>query len=215
MYIVNKDFFCLSYLLALERVEGGTGSNNLTRVITSFLKGSGAMSREDIRAKLLCFRVDGALVFQGTHNGVTSQLRKEFDPFLLGIHYCGHRLNLVVQSLVETQIVSGMEALLAALHAYFAKSPKKAFEFSKFAEVMETKDHKIFKHCKTCWVGLLTLAKWVLSEYRLLVAKMVANYDAHALACTLYHLLIDVKCLLSMATIVPLFEKADSFMKFA
>jgi hypothetical protein len=49
----------------------------------------------------------------------------------------------------------------------------------------------------------------------LLVAKMAADYDAHAPARTLYHLLIDVKCLLSMAAIVPLFEKADSLMRFA
>jgi hypothetical protein len=63
VYVVNKDFFCLPYLLALERVEGGTGSNNLTRMITSFLKGSGTMSGEDIRAKLLCFITNGASVF--------------------------------------------------------------------------------------------------------------------------------------------------------
>jgi hypothetical protein len=215
VYVVNKEFFRLPYLLALERVEGGTGANNLTRVITTSLKGTGAMSGEDIRAKLLCFGADGASVFQGTRNGVTSQLTREFAPFLLGIHCCGHRLNLVVQSLAETHIVSGMEALLAALHAYFSKSPKKALEFSNLAEVMGTGGRKILKHCKTRWVGLLAPAKRVLSEYRLLVAKMAADYDAHAPARTLYHLLIDVKCLLSMAAIVPLFEKADSLMRFA
>jgi hypothetical protein len=44
---------------------------------------------------------------------------------------------------------------------------------------------------------------------------MAVNYDAHALARTIYNLLIDVMCLLSMAAIVPLFEKVGSLMKFA
>jgi hypothetical protein len=122
---------------------------------------------------------------------------------------------LAVQSLAETHIVSGMEAMLTALHAYFAKFPNKALEFSNLAEVMETGDCKILKHCKTRWVGLLAPAKWVLSGYRLPVAKMATDYDAYAPTRTLYHLLIDVKCMLSMATIVPLFEKADSLMRFA
>ena len=121
---------------------------------------------------------------------------------------------MVVQSLAETHIVSSMEALLVALHAYFTKLPKKALESSNLAEVMETRGCKILKHCKTRWMGLLALAKQVLSEYRLLVAKMAADYDAHAPARTLYYLLIDVKCLLSMVAIVSLFEKADSLMRF-
>jgi hypothetical protein len=54
------------------------------------------MSGEDICAKLLCFSADGASVFQGTRNGVTSQLTRKFAPFLLGIHCCGHRLNLAI-----------------------------------------------------------------------------------------------------------------------
>jgi hypothetical protein len=63
VFVVNKDFFCLLYLLAIEWVVDGIGSNNLTKLITSFLKGSGAMSREDIYAKLLCLGADGVLVY--------------------------------------------------------------------------------------------------------------------------------------------------------
>jgi hypothetical protein len=82
--------------LALERIEGGTGSNNLTKLITSFLKENGGLSKEDIQAKLLYFGVDGASVFQGNRNGVTAQLVREFALYLFGIHCCGHRLNLAV-----------------------------------------------------------------------------------------------------------------------
>jgi hypothetical protein len=132
----------------------------------------------------------------------------------LGIHYYGHRLNLAVQSLAEIDIVSQMEALLTALHAYFAKLPKNALEFSNLAKVMETGGRKILKHCKTRWMGMLAPAKRILSEYRLLVAKMAANYNSHAPARSLYQLLVDVKCLISMAAIIPLFEKVESLMKF-
>ena len=86
VYVVNKEFFCLPYLLALEQVEGGVGANNLTRMIMTSLKGIGAMLGENINAKLLCFNTDGALVFQGTCNEVTSRLTTEFAPFFLGIH---------------------------------------------------------------------------------------------------------------------------------
>jgi hypothetical protein len=211
----------LPYLLALERVEDGTGSNNLIKLITSFLKENGGLSKEngglskeDIQAKLLYFGTDGASVFQGNRNGVTTQLVREFAPNLLGSHCCVHRLNLVVQSLAETDIVSQMEALLTTLYAYFAKLPKKALEFSNLAEVMETRGRKILKHCRTRWVGMLAPAKRILSKYRLLVAKMAANYNSHAPTCSLYYLLVDVKCLLSMAAIVHLFEKVESLMKF-
>jgi hypothetical protein len=181
----------------------------------SFLKGSGAMSREDMHAKLLCFGTDGASIFQGNYNGITSKLIRELAPCFLGIHYCGHRLNLAVQSLAKTQIASNMESLLTALHTYFTKSPKKALTFSNLVEVMETGGRKILKFCMIRRMGLLAPAKWVLSEYRLLVAKMATDYDAHNFASTLHHLLNDVKYLLSIPAIVPLFEKADSLMKFA
>ena len=61
------------------------GSNNLTRLITNFLKESSALSKEDICAKFLCFGVDRATVFQGNRNGITLQLIREFALFLLGI----------------------------------------------------------------------------------------------------------------------------------
>lgn len=197
--------------MALERVEGGTGSNNLTKLITSFLKENGGLSREDIQAKLLCFGADGASVFQGNRNKVTTQFIREFAPYLLGIRCCSPKLNLAVQSLAEIDIVSQMEAFLTTPHAYFTKSPKKALEFSNLAQVIETGGRKILKHYKTNWVGMLAPAKRVLSEYQLLVAKMAADYDRHALARSLYQLLVDVKCFLSMAA---LFKKAKSLMKF-
>ena len=117
--------------MALERIEGGTSANNLTKLIISFLKDNGGLSREDIHAKLLYFGAVGASVFQGNCNGVTVQLVREFAPYLLGIYYCGHRLNLVVQSLIESNIVNQMKAVLTALHALLCKVTEESFRVLK------------------------------------------------------------------------------------
>lgn len=54
-----------------------------------------------------------------------------------------------------------------------------------------------------------------MSEYRLLVVKLASDYASQPGCCQLHHLLFDVGTLLSMATIVPLFEAIESFMEFA
>ena len=54
------------------------------------------MLKEETQAKLLYFGADGTSVFQGNRNGITIQLVRKFAPFLLGIHCCGHRLNLAI-----------------------------------------------------------------------------------------------------------------------
>jgi hypothetical protein len=58
---------------------------------------------------------------------------------------------------------------------------------------------------------ILAPAKQVLSEYQLLVAKMEADYDGHAPTRSLYHLLVDVKCLLIPKIPCVFFTKLCSF----
>ena len=213
VYVV-KDYVCVPLLLTLERVTGGTGSDNLTRVLLDVLWEVGGLTREQIREKLLCFGADGAAVFHGVRGGVTVQLQQEFAPFLIGVHCSGHKTNLAMHVVSKTAIVSKGESLLSALHAYFSKSPKKSLEFSKLAEIMETKGLKILKHCKTRWVGMLAPLKRVLSEWRLLIVKMAMDYSSHPPSYVLYHLLCDIDSLLGMACILPLFEAVQSLSKF-
>ena len=176
--------------------------------------GGGGLIREQIREKLLCFGADGAIVFHGVRGGVTVQLQQEFAPFFIGVHCSSHKTNLAMHVVSKTAIVSKGESLLSVLHAYFSKSPKKSLEFSKLAEIMETKGLKILKHCKTRWVGMLAPLKRVLSEWRLFIVKMALDYSSHPPSRVLYHLLCDIDSLLGMACILPLFEAVQSLSKF-
>ena len=213
VYVV-KDFVCVPMLLTLERVTGGAGSDNLTTVLVEALQQLGGLTLEQIRDKLLCFGADGAAVFHGVRGGVTVQLQREFSPFLLAVHCGNHKTNLAMHVVSKTAIVSKGESLLSALHTYFSKSPKKCLEFSKLAEIMETKGLKILKHCKTRWVGMLAPLKRVLSEWRLLIVKMALDSPRHPPSHALYDLLADVDSLLAMACILPLFEAVQSLNKF-
>ena len=93
--------------------------------------------------------------------GVTVQLQREFSHFLIGVHCGSHKTNLAVHVVSKSVIVSKVEALPFALHGYFSKSPKKYLEFSKLAEIIDTKELKILKHCKTWWDGMLAPLKRV------------------------------------------------------
>ena len=152
MYVV-KEFVRVPMLLILERMTGGAGSNNLTTLLVDALQQLGGLTLEQIREKLLCFSADGAAVFHVVRGGVTVQLQREFSLFLLAVHCGNHKTNLAMHVVSKTAIVSKGESLLSALHTYFSKSPKKCLEFSKLAEIMETKGLKILKHCKTHWGG--------------------------------------------------------------
>ena len=148
VYVV-KEIVRVPMLLTLERITGGTGSNNLTTVLVEALQQLGGLTLEHIRDKLLCFGADGAIVFHGVRGGVTVELQRKFSAFLLAVHCGNHKTNLTMHVVSKTTIVSKGESMLSALHTYFSKSPKKCLEFSKLAEIMESKGLKILKHCKT------------------------------------------------------------------
>lgn len=51
------------YLIALQHLVGEAASNNLTSVVVKALQSSGGFDFDAIATKLLCFRVDGCLLF--------------------------------------------------------------------------------------------------------------------------------------------------------
>ena len=95
-------------------------------------------SRSDC-CKINLFGADGVSSFQGCRNGVSKQLLENWSPYVLHVHYYGHRFNLVVKALSDFDIVSDIEDLVKVVHAYFAHSPKKYSEFHSLALLMETK----------------------------------------------------------------------------
>jgi hypothetical protein len=103
----------------------GATANNLTDMLMNSLELKGGLDKAAIAAKLLCFGADGCSAFQGSKNGITVQIQKNFSPFASGIHCHAHKVNLAVKTLSELDVFHCIEELMRLSHAYFAHSPRK------------------------------------------------------------------------------------------
>ncbi len=77
-------------LLNLERIVDGGMFNNLTIMIIHFLAIFGGMPKTTIANKVVCFGVNGVIVFQGLKIGVLVQLISKHCPFVVRIHCMTH-----------------------------------------------------------------------------------------------------------------------------
>jgi hypothetical protein len=68
---------------------------------------------------------------------------------------------------------------------------------------------------KTHWIFILSIAKRVLIEYRILVVKMDTKSATIDNTKINYELLCDVKTLLGLACVLPLLETMQRLFKFA
>ena len=115
-------------------------------------------------------------------------------------------------------MVARIETLLIVLYKYFNKSPKRHLELQKLAELLESKDRKILQNVKTMWISMLSPLKRVLLEYRIFLVKM---YFDHLLKPTIpatkvnYEVVADIKCLLTLAAMLPLLEVVKALVVFA
>jgi hypothetical protein len=201
--------------LSLQHVIEGANVDNLTDMIISNLKYHGGLEEDDVIAKrLVCFKADGAVVFQGAKLGVTAQRIEKFAPYLMGMHCMFHRTNLAVQALSNFSLVSKIETLLQALHSYFTSSPKRHLEFTKLAEIVETRGLKILGNVRTCWISMLEPLKCVLSEYKTLIVKMSKiAIEERKIAHNLM-LLCDVSTILALPCLLLLLESVNSLITF-
>jgi hypothetical protein len=212
-------------LLSLQRMVDGGGTDAVREMITSSLKFHGGLLESQIAKKLVSVGTDGVSTFQGSRNGVMVQLQKFKAPYLFGVHCMAHRTNLVVEPLSNLPVVSKIESLCKNIHNYFSHSPKRHLEFTKLAEIVETKGLKILNNVKTRWISLLEPLKRVLGEYKTLIAKMCEDAavkdlepkarEAIEKAKHNLDLLCDVGTLLALPCILPLLESVDSLMRFA
>jgi hypothetical protein len=136
-----------------------------------------------------------------------------------------HRTNLAVEPLSNLPVVNKIESLCKNIHSYFSHSPKRHLEFTKLAEIVETKGLKILNNVKTRWISLLEPLKRVLGKYKTLIAKMCEDAvvkDPKSKAKEVIEkakrnldILCDVGTLLASPCILPLLESIDSLMRFA
>jgi hypothetical protein len=82
-------------------------------------------------------------------------MRSKQVPYLIGIHYMAHIMNLVVQSLFTMPMVSKLENLLQVFYGYFYTSPKCRIEFTELVEIVKTQGLKVLPNVKTRWIGML------------------------------------------------------------
>ena len=86
---------------------------------------------------------------------MSKKLLNNWGPFVPQVHCHGHRFNLVVKTLSDLEVVSGIEDLVKAIYAYFEHKPKKYTIFHSQALLMETKRLKLLKNVCTCWCNLI------------------------------------------------------------
>jgi len=104
---------------------------------------------------------------------------------------------------------------LKALHGYFKSTLKRQLELKNFAKIIETRGAKIIKHVARRGISLLDPYKRILAQYCTLIVKMASDAKVDELAKNLYNSLCDLECLLGLASIRPLMEVAQCFIKFA
>jgi hypothetical protein len=175
----------------------------------------GGVPRDQTTQKLNCFGVDGVDVFQGIKSGVTKQIKENYAPHSIGVHYVTHRTNLAMQTLSKLPLVIWLENMLQTLHSYFAHSPKRHLEFTKLEKLMQIKGNKILRNVKIRWISMLNLAKKVTAKYRTLLVKMALDSPTNQQAKLNYENLCDFQVLLGLVCILPLLEFVHAFIKFA
>jgi hypothetical protein len=96
-------------------------------------------------------------------------------PFSVGMHSCGHKLQLCAKSLSQLDLLSSIENLLLKSHVYFNHSPKKVIEFRSLAQLLDTKGLKLLKNVRTRWISSHSPMRWLLSEWKSMMAKLHAD----------------------------------------
>jgi hypothetical protein len=71
---VTKEWERVLILLNLQHVVDGRTFNNLTPLIVKKLMEFGSLSETNLANKLVCFGVDGVIVFQGVKNVIIPQI---------------------------------------------------------------------------------------------------------------------------------------------
>ena len=79
----------------------GNRADNITNILLTALMHGRGLSLNSVREKLICFRANGAFVFQGTHNGVAMQMSRQFALYMMFVHDIAYRTNFDVLSIIE------------------------------------------------------------------------------------------------------------------
>ena len=94
-YVV-KDWERVPILISLHRVVVGGTSNSLSSVILKACATEGTLDGQALAKKSVCFGANGVNIFGGGCTCLTTQLKENYVPFMVGIHCCAHQVNLFI-----------------------------------------------------------------------------------------------------------------------
>jgi len=97
----------------------------------------------------------------------------------------------------------------------FFTSPKHHLEFTKLAEIIETKGLKVLWNVKTRWISLLQSLNRVGKENKTLFVKMAIDNANVELAKAKLLNLCDIDMIFGLPCILPMFKFVNSLIKFA
>lgn len=89
----------MNILLALLHLMDKNSANVVKEAIYTMLLWHLGLNQIQVAKRLICFAVDGVVVFEGCRNSVIWQLKEYVAPFVLGVHSVVHWANLVVELL--------------------------------------------------------------------------------------------------------------------
>ena len=162
------------HLLAVAKLSDNATSETLFQLVKSNLIEYGAMDELTIVKKLVYVGVDGASVMQGQRNDLCTKMQTSCSPYVVGIHYMAHRMNLAFRVVKKFPSVNKVEDLVRELYAYFCQSPKHFREFQHFID-RNTDGNKLLKDVDTRWMSLDRPAHRVFSKYQSLIGLMYEN----------------------------------------
>ncbi len=90
------------------------------------------LSVKQLGAKFISMGCNGSSVFQGAKANITTQMKENLVPFLMGVHYFVHQTNLAMLVLSKLSLVVQLESLLHILYGFFSHYLKNSLNFKAY-----------------------------------------------------------------------------------
>ena len=114
-----KDHVHQANLLCVHKMRANSTAENLYLEVKKALNEIAGMDDLIIAKKLVCVGADGAAIMQGERTSLCARLQTSIAPYMLGIHYMAHWMNLAYKIVSTFPTVSKVEDLIHELHLYF------------------------------------------------------------------------------------------------
>jgi len=105
--------------------------------------------------------------------------------------------------------------MLQSIYTYYFLSLKWHLNRSKIGEFLEQKALKILCNVKTRWISILSLAKQILTKYKIVVIQMFNEQTSHDITKSSLELFCDVEVFLGLTCIIPMLELVQGLSKVA